>query len=119
TGAVAGAVETENIGAALPANARILGVCVKLTTPFTGGGTASMDVQIGTAADIDSLVDACNVLAAAVDGMPSTQTPGLYPYKHYAAGAQMIATFTPDGAHATADTDAGSVTIDILYTVVA
>jgi hypothetical protein len=119
TGAVAGAVETENIGAALPANARILGICSKLTTPFTGGGTASMDIQIGTAADIDSLVDSCDVLSAAVDGMPATQVLGAYPFKHYAAGAQMIATFTPDGGHATADTDAGSITIDILYTVVA
>lgn len=48
--------EDESIGAALPANARVLGTTIKLATPFSGI-TGPITVDIGSSGDIDALVD--------------------------------------------------------------
>lgn len=116
TNAVNGSAETELIGAVLPANSRILGVDLRAYTPFTGGGATAVTVDIGTSGDIDAIVDGADVFAAAVDGGPATIPPGIRPNKMFAtAGAQLIATFVPDGAHALLGLTAGSITIDVFY----
>lgn len=118
TDAVNGEAQAINIGAVLPANARIVGADIKLTTPFTGGGVASVACDIGTAGDIDAIVDGADMLAAAVDGQSSTRPNGIAPNKHFvAAGAQLIATFTPDVAKPLVDLTAGEATIDVLFVV--
>ncbi len=115
-----GASVAVNIGATLPANARITGFVIKLTTPFTGGSASAVTVDIGTSGDADAIVDGANVLAAAVDGMASTMPFGIAPFKHFvSAGAQLIATFAPDGSHQLANLTAGACTIDILFTELA
>lgn len=111
--------QTINIGAVLPANARIVGVDLRELTDFSGGGTASLTVDVGTAGDIDALIDGADLFTgSAVDGGPSTIPQGIRPNKTMGA-AQLIATFVCDGGHVLSDFTAGSVTIDVLYTVLA
>ena len=112
-----GAAVSVNIGAALPANARILGVALRLATPFTGGSAVSVSCDIGTAGDPIAIVSGANVLAAAVDGMASTMPAGKAPNKFFATAAQLLARFTPDGAHQLANLTAGSITVDVIYSV--
>lgn len=113
-----GGAATVNIGATLPANARILGVDMRALTPFTGGSASAVTVDVGTSADVDALVDGADVFAAAVDGGPTTMPAGVRPNKTFATvGAQLIATFAPDGGHQLANLTAGSVIIDVLFTV--
>lgn len=110
--------ETENIGAVLPANARILGVAMHTVTAFSGGGTGSLAVDVGTAGDVDAIVDGANLFAAAVDGQAATMPPGIAPNKFFsAAGAQLIATFVTDTTLAAFT--AGAVTIDVYFAVLA
>jgi hypothetical protein len=116
--AVNGSPVVVNIGATLPANARIVSTEMSGLTPFTGGAATSVTVKVGTAADDDALIAAADVLAAAVDGGPATITRGVRPNKFFAgAGAQLIATFTPDGAHNLTALTAGSVVIDVWFFV--
>lgn len=110
--------QTINIGAVLPANARILSVDMHTFTPFSGGGAGAVTVDVGTSGDADALVDGADLFAAAVDGGPSTMPAGIRPNKLFAsAGAQLIATVAADVN--VADLDAGAVTIDVLYCVLA
>lgn len=109
-----------NIGAVLPANARIMGVDMRAYTPFTGGGASALTCDVGTSGDVDALVDGADLFAAAVDGGPASMPAGIRPNKTFAsAGAQLIATLTPDGSTAGTDYTAGAVTIDVLYAVLA
>ncbi len=110
--------QTFNLGAVLPANARIVGASVKLATPFTGGGAADVKLDIGTAGDPDAIVNAADLFAAAVDGEASAMPSGIAPNKHFvAAGAQLTATVDADVN--VADLTAGAATIDVLYTILA
>jgi hypothetical protein len=112
-----GLAVSANLGAALPANARILGAALRLTTPFTGGGATAVTVDIGTAGDPIAIVAAADALHAAVDGMAFTQPAGKAPNKFFATSAQLLARFTPDGSHTLLGLTAGSITIDVLYSV--
>mgnify|MGYP001610441311 CR=1 len=114
-----GATQAINLDTALPANARIIGRTLKLATPFTGGAVASCAVDIGTAGDPDAIVDGADVFTAAVDGQASTDPSGIAPNKHFAAGGQLLATFIPDAGHTLLELTAGSIVIDVLYTVLA
>lgn len=109
--------ETLNVGAALPANARIYGFNIKLATPFSGGGAAAVSVEVGSAGDADAIVDGADLFAAAVDGQASSAPAGIAPYKHFALSTQITATFTSNVN--VADLDAGSVTIEIYYFIAA
>jgi len=104
-----------NIGAALPANSRIIGVDMRSLTPFTGGGAGAVTVDVGTSGDVDALIDGADVFAAAVDGGPAIMPAGVRPNKAFAAGGQLIATFDADVD--VADLTAGSVVIDVLFIV--
>jgi len=116
---VNGASAVVNIGAALPANSRIVGADFRALTPFTGGGATSVGIAVGTSGDPEAIVAEADVLTAAVDGGPSAITPGVRPWKTFASGGQLIATFTPDAGHKLSELTAGSVVIDVLYTVLA
>lgn len=109
--------EAVNIGTALPANARILGVAIKLATPFSGGGASAVSVDIGSSGDADAIVDGANLFAAAVDGQASTQPVGIAPSKHFATATQLTATFISDVN--VVGLTAGAVTIDVIYAVLA
>jgi hypothetical protein len=119
TAAVNGLAQAINIGTALPSNARIVGVDMRSYTPFTGGGASAVALDVGTSGDVDALVDGADALAAAVDGGPATMPPGVRPNKTFASGGQLIATFTPDGGATLLALTAGSIVIDVLYTVLA
>lgn len=110
--------EVVNLDTALPANARVVSVNVKLTTPFSGGTVGDFTVDVGTAGDDDALIDGADLFAAAVDGQASTAPAGIAPSKHFAAGGQLIATFRC-GSDDVADATAGSVTIEVIYVVLA
>jgi hypothetical protein len=117
TNAVNGSPDTINIGAVCPANSRVMAASI-YGTPLTGGAVASVACDIGTAGDIDAVIDGADVLSAFVDGEASTRPLGIAPNKKVGA-AQLIATFTPDGAHALVALDAGSITIDVFITAIA
>lgn len=109
--------EDENIGAAMAANARILGVTIKLATPFAGI-TGPVTVDVGSAGDIDALVDGANLTDAAVDGQASTMPLGIAPFKHFSGATQLVARFlSADGN--LVDCSAGAVTIDVHFAVLA
>lgn len=62
--------ETLNIGAILPAGARVLGIELELNTPFTDGAAiASCDLDVGGVV-ADSLVDGESLLAANAGNYP-------------------------------------------------
>lgn len=111
--------QTINIGAVLPANARIVGVDMRALTVFAGGTVSALTVDVGTSGDIDALVDGADLVTAAVDGGPATMPAGIRPNKTFvSAGAQLIATFVSTGDNLV-NLTAGSVIIDVLYVVLA
>lgn len=113
-----GTAATVNIGATLPANARIAYVDAHDFTAFSGASMSTFNLQIGTSGDVDAIVSACDLLTAAVDGGPSTFTKGIRANKLFATiGAQLIATLTPDGSHKSSDLSAGSIIVDVYYFV--
>lgn len=108
-----------NIGAVLPANARILGVSIHTVTAFAGGTVSALALDIGTSGDIDALVDGADLFAAAVDGQAATRPLGIAPNKLYAsAGAQLVARFVSTGDNLV-NLTAGTATIDVLFSVLA
>jgi hypothetical protein len=110
----AATTETENIGAPLPANSRILAVSLRLGTVFSGI-TGPVTVDIGSSGDVDALIDGAN-LATAVDGEASTRPLGIAPNKLFAAATQLTATFLSASGNLV-DCTAGSVIIDVLFVV--
>jgi hypothetical protein len=117
-GTTNGGAVSVNIGSLLPANARILSVALRLATPFTGGGATAVSLTVGSSGDLAAIVSAANVLAAAVNGQASTMALGKAPFMDFVtAGAQLLATFTPDGSHTLLALTAGSITVDVLYSV--
>lgn len=114
----AGTTQSFNIGATIPANARVLGTEAYAVTPFAGGSISAMKLDVGEAGDAQSLIKQADVFAAAVDGQSNTRPLGNAPNKLYAAGVQLVAKFTSTGANVNAATS-GTVTIDVLFAVLA
>jgi hypothetical protein len=112
----AAATETLNLGAALPANSRILGVDFHTFTPFTGGTIADYTLDLGSAGDPDALIDGADLFAAAVDGGPSAIPQGIRPNKFFSASTQLTAKFDC-ASDDVADAVAGSITIDVYFAV--
>ncbi len=110
---------TFSIGAALPANARIIGVSIHTVTAFAGGSVSDMVIDIGTADDIDAIIDGADVVGSIVDGQAISRPLGISPNKLFAtAGAQLIATFVSTGDNLV-NLTAGTCTIDVLFAVLA
>jgi hypothetical protein len=108
-----------NIGAVLPANARIIGVDMRALTAFAGGTVSALAVDIGTSGDVDALIDGADLFTAAVDGGPATMPLGIRHNKTFAtAGAQLSARFVSTGDNLV-NLTAGSVIIDVLFAVLA
>ena len=55
-----------NIGATLPANARITGVDMRALTVFTGGSVSAVTCDVGTSGDVDALIDGADLQTTAV-----------------------------------------------------
>jgi hypothetical protein len=109
-----------NIGATLPANARITGVDMRALTVFTGGSVSAVTCDVGTSGDVDALIDGADLQTTAVDGGPATMPQGIRPNKTFVtAAAQLIATFYPDPGHALLALTAGSVVIDVSFVTMA
>lgn len=107
--------QTVNIGATLPANARIIGHSIRAVTAFAGGTVSALAVDIGTSGDIDAIVDGADLFAAAVDGQAATMPAGISPNKLFAsAGAQLIATVVSTGDNLV-NLTAGAMTIDVFF----
>ena len=107
-----------NIGAVLPANSMIVSICVALATPFTGGGAASVLLDVGTSGDPDAIAANCDLFAAAVDGMASSLPAGIAPFRIFTtAGAQLLASIAAD-VNVVALT-AGAATITIAFVKIA
>lgn len=111
--------QTLNIGATLPANARIVGVDMRSYTPFTGGSVSAMKIDVGTSGDVDALIAQADAFATAVDGGPASMPAGVRPNKTFVSGgAQLTAKFTATGDNVVSCT-AGAITIDVLFSVLA
>jgi hypothetical protein len=93
----------------------IVGVNVALATPFTGGGAASVLLDIGTSGDTDAIVANCDLFAAAVNGVSSLMPAGIAPFKLFtAAGAQLLATVAADVNVAALTAGAATVTVSFV-----
>lgn len=115
TNAVNGSPQAINIGAVLPASARILGCELTANTQFTGGSVASVTLSVGGTGTTD-VVNAADVLGGGTGSRHGTFGPN--PNGNL-GGQQLVATFTPDGAHALSALTAGATTITVFYTVLA
>jgi hypothetical protein len=116
TDAVNGEAQVIPIGAALPANARIIGRELSALTEFSGGSVSAVTVSIG-GTDADGIVAAQSVFTGA--GTVDKQgTSGVNPTGNL-GGQQLNATFTPDAGHALLALTAGAVTITVLFAVLA
>jgi hypothetical protein len=116
TDAVAGEAQEINIGAALPANAVVLAYEVNPSTLFSGGSVSAVKLDVG-GTNRTALVSQMDVFTGAATGALSPRT-GTHQQGKFSA-EQLVATFTPDGAHALLALTAGSVTITVWYTVLA
>ncbi len=94
---------------------KILGICIKHSAAFTGGGLSAMTVSIGLASDPTFYSDAQDIFQAAGDAVKlDMNTFGSQTMA--SAGHAVIARFTSTGADVVAAT-AGSVDIWILTSV--
>jgi hypothetical protein len=100
----------------LPAGAVVTGRSVKLGAYFTGGGATTCTMSIGTAAAQTDIMTALNVLDTTVLNKPLQGTAGAAPLGSY-GGAAIVARFTPDATHNLAGLTAGSVEVEVYYSV--
>lgn len=107
-----------NIGAALPANARILGVSIHTVTAFSGGSVSALALDIGSSGDADALIDGADLMATVVDGQAATRPLGIAPNKLFASSTQLVARFVSTGDNLV-NLTAGTCTIDVLFCVLA
>lgn len=106
-----------NLGAALPANARILGVDVRLAV-VAGTVTGPVIVKVGSAGDDDAVLASANLTSAAVDGEASTHTLGIAPNKLFATSTQLICTAVSSSGNLSTTTGLDA-TVDVLFAVLA
>lgn len=105
--------------AALPANARVIGHDIIVTTPFNDGtGNPTVTAAVGASGgDADSIVTAYNV---AHDGVSGPGTSGVLGYPMASASAVTPAvTFVTNNAAHLVGLDAGSITVNVFYIVLA
>jgi hypothetical protein len=112
----AATTQTFNLDTALPANARISGVGIKLATPGSGGGATSVTAKIGSSGDNDAIVATADLFSAAVDGQCSAFTLGIAPNKLFTSSTQLTVTITSDVNVNTIS--ALNVTFDVQYVVI-
>ncbi|MFZ5896822.1 MAG: hypothetical protein ACOY0T_37545 [Myxococcota bacterium] len=114
TEAVNGQAQAIALGT-LPPGAIVLGRASVLSEYFTGGGATAVTMQFGTAADPDAVMSATNVFDTTAQNVPLQGVAGVGPLGPYSGELQ--ATFTPDGGHNLNALNAGSVLVEIYFTV--
>jgi hypothetical protein len=110
-----------DVGAALPANARLLGYEIVDVTPFDDGG-ASVDVKIriGVGVETSAIMGDVDIDQAAAPIASTNGTPGARGYPmHNLGGETVIATVTTTNPAHLAGLDAGAVTVNLFYCVLA
>lgn len=113
---VADTTVTKNIGAALPANARIIGYEVDVTTLISGGTISAATVSIGVTGTAAAIAAATSVFTGAT-GFPKVPTVGAKGYlMSNVGGSQLTATVVSTGGNLSVAT-AGSVTVNVFYIV--
>lgn len=114
TDAVNGEAQVINVGDVLPANAVVLAYEVNIATLFSGGGATAVKLDVG-GTDIDAMIAQMDIFTGAATGALSPRT-GVHAEGKFSA-EQLVATFTPDGAHTLLALDAGALTINVWYFV--
>lgn len=114
TSAVNGEAQAINIGAALPANAVVVGHEVNVATLFSGGSATAVKLDVGgtTATHIVSQMD---VFTGAATGALSPRT-GAHAQGKFSA-QQLKANFTPDAGHTLDGLTAGDLTVTVWFHV--
>jgi hypothetical protein len=103
-----------NVGAVLPANARLLATAINVITPLSGGSAASAVATLQGGTDsAGSLVASTTVFTGA---QAVIATPGSNPYAAR-GGQQLKMTITGDGTHALSTLTAGHLAVDLYYSV--
>lgn len=104
-----------NLGVPLPASARLNAVEINVITPLSGGGATAVAASISGGTDANgSIIAASSVFTGA---NPVIATPGTNPYT--ARGGQQLKMLLTDTGGTLAGLTAGSLTVDIFYTIVA
>lgn len=116
TDAVNGEAQAINIGAVLPANAIVLAHEVNVATLFSGGGATAVKLDVG-GTSATAVVNQMDVFTGAATGALSPRT-GAHAQGSFSA-EQLVATFTPDGAHTLLALDAGSLTVTVWFSILA
>jgi len=117
TNAVNGTAQAISIGSALPAGAVVQGFEVSIATLFSGGGATSVKLDVGgtvaTGGVVTSIVNQLDVFTGAATGrlwpVTGSRPLGRYPSQ------QLVATFTPDGAHTLLGLTAGALTVAVWF----
>lgn len=117
TDAVNGEAQVVNIGAALPANAVVLGSEVNIATLFSGGSASAVKLDIG-GTNADAIAAQMDVFTGAATGALTPTPAGVHTHGKFSS-EQLVATFTPDGGHTLDGLDAGDLTITVWYSVLA
>jgi hypothetical protein len=101
-----------NIGAALPAGARVVDSEFYLTTVFSGGSATAVTVDIG-GTDTDAIVDGADIFTGSATGYRSG-TAGVHRTGSF-GGEQLKATFLTDASHNLNGLTAGSIRIRVWF----
>jgi len=117
TNAVNGASDTINVGAVLPSNAVVVASEVNIATLFSGGGATAVKLDLG-GTDIDAIGAQHDVFTGAATGALDLTPAGVHVSGLFSA-EQLVATFTPDGAHTLLGLDAGALTITVWFITLA
>jgi len=116
----AGLTQTINLGAAMPANAYLLGWSYDLVDAFDNGAAATLDVQLGeTVTDDDAFCSAFDAFtASANEGVPGGGTEGVGSHGYPCGGLQLSTLWTLNADQLLNCTN-GDLTITVLFSVIA
>jgi len=101
----------------IPANSRVSSVSFGAYTAFSGGTISDFTCDVG-GTDVDMIVDGANLYAAAVNGNISAKPLGVNSTPFFATATALTATFLC-GSDDVADATAGSITIDVIFDLLA
>lgn len=100
-----------SLGAAVPANAQILGTTIARQTAFNAG--TNNNIEVGTAADPDALVSSTSIAAVGSTGRTAPATLG--GIMSSSADVELFYTYTQSGTAAT--TGAGTIVVEYVPNV--
>ncbi len=115
TAAVNGLAQAVDVGVDLPTGAVVLGRSIVSNVAFSGGSASACVLDVG-GTDDDAIVSNLELITDAPTAAELLAAVGILPIGAYSA-QQIVATFTPDGAHTLLGLTAGSVTITVFFAV--